>query len=89
LSAQVDLLVQRQELDRERTLLQQQILDMERTMDSMYANILRQRQQPYGKTREDEELLEVSTRNDKLISRYYVLTERIAELDMQIDEANP
>lgn len=81
-----DLLKQRQELEMERSTLQQQILVMEQAMDTMYTHILRQRKKSYERSPEEDELLEASTRNDRLIARYYALTERIGELDVRIRE---
>jgi hypothetical protein len=81
-----DLLRQRQEMEMERSLLQQQILDMEQMMNTIYAHILRQRKKSYERSPDEDELLEVSARNDRLIARYYALTERIGDLDVRIRE---
>lgn len=81
-----DLLRQRQEMEMERSLLQQQILDTEQIMNTIYAHILRQRKKSYERSPDEDELLEVSARNDRLIARYYALTERIGDLDVRIRE---
>ena len=55
--------------------------------EQMYSGILRQRGKPYGKSDRDPDILRISAQNDRLIARYYELTQRIGQLDKEIDAA--
>jgi uncharacterized protein YlxW (UPF0749 family) len=78
---------ERDGLNTERAKLQKKIQDTEHKMSQMYSGILRQRRKPYGKGDENLDILRISAQNDRLIARYYELTQRIAELDKEIDAA--
>ncbi|NLG37591.1 MAG: hypothetical protein GX549_06205 [Clostridiales bacterium] len=78
---------EREGLETERAQLQKKIHDTEQKMNEMYSGILRQRGKPYGKSDRDPDILRISAQNDRLIARYYELTQRIGQLDKEIDAA--